>query len=347
MIDTNNSLAFLPVLQHKARAVLDQLIPADAEIILLDYPNTTNVGDSLIWLGEIAYLKSRKLNIRYVCDVENYDLLAVQKVLNKKSIVLMHGGGNFGTVWKKIHDFRLKVLRDLPGIPIIQLPQTIYFDDELKLAEMRGAIAKQGNYTLLARSQPSYEIAKKNFDTTIYLCPDMAFFIGHVPQNQPAIVQRYILARTDIESSGELMKYPVQLSADITYEVDDWLEPSLIERMLYRLEMHTTLLRKWFDPSNLFLMRAWNCLSNQRLKRGVRMLSRGQVVVTDRLHVHILSILLKKPHVLIDNNYGKLKVFYQTWTADCRYAALVSDATGIESAIGTLVAPPLNEHAGQ
>lgn len=48
---------FLPEIQQKARTVLDSLIPNDAQIILLDYPNTTNVGDSLIWLGEIAYLK--------------------------------------------------------------------------------------------------------------------------------------------------------------------------------------------------------------------------------------------------------------------------------------------------
>lgn len=62
---------------------------------------------------------------------------------------------------EKIHTFRLKVLNDLPNIPIIQLPQTIYFDDESKTAEMHAAIKKQGNYTLLARSQPSYEFAKK------------------------------------------------------------------------------------------------------------------------------------------------------------------------------------------
>jgi pyruvyl transferase EpsO len=40
------------------------------------------------------------------------------------------------------------------------------------------------------------------------------------------------------------------------------------------------------------------------------------VVVTDRLHGHILSVLLGIPHVLMDNSYGKNESFYATWTHD-------------------------------
>lgn len=336
---------FLPEIQQKARTVLNNLIPNDADIILLDYPNTTNVGDSLIWLGEIAYLKSRKLKISYVCDVDNYNLASIKKVLNKKSVVLMHGGGNFGTVWKKIHTFRLKVLSDLPNIPIIQLPQTIYFDDESEVEVMKEAIKVQGNYTLLARSQPSYEFAKKSFAAPVYLCPDMAFFIGHIYRHQVEKVDQYILARTDIESSGELNKYTVSINKNVTYEVDDWLEPTLLEKLLYKVEIYSTLLRKWFDTNNIYLMVIWNYLSLQRLKRGVRMLSRGHFVVTDRLHAHILSILLNKPNVLIDNNYGKLKVFYHTWTFDYGYARLANNSEAIELAINELAVLPVNENA--
>jgi pyruvyl transferase EpsO len=40
------------------------------------------------------------------------------------------------------------------------------------------------------------------------------------------------------------------------------------------------------------------------------------VVVTDRLHGHILSVLLGIPNVLMDNSYGKNQSFYATWTQD-------------------------------
>ena len=312
-------------LQAEARKVLDRIIPADAHIILLDYPNTTNVGDSLIWLGEIAYLNSRGLKPSYVCDVENYDVKTIKKILNKNSILLMHGGGNFGTVWEKIHNFRLQVLSDFPNIKIVQFPQTIHFDDEHKLKEMADAIRQQGNYTLLARSVKSYAFAKKNFETELHLCPDMAFFIGEINPKLKPISDRFILSRTDHEKSSEKLTDKKQFSQSNSYEIADWLEPSMYERFLHRLQMHSVSLRKAVDPSNLTLLALWNHLSAIRMKRGIQLLSKGSVVLTDRLHAHILSILIGKPHVIADNSYGKISDFYQTWTYRNAKSVLVSD----------------------
>jgi len=38
-----------------------------------------------------------------------------------------------------------------------------------------------------------------------------------------------------------------------------------------------------------------------RLRRGCDVLSQGRVVIADRLHGHILSLLLGLPHVLMNN----------------------------------------------
>ncbi len=58
--------------------------------------------------------------------------------------------------------------------------------------------------------------------------------------------------------------------------------------------------------------------------------SRGRVVVTDRLHGHIFCILMGIPHVILDNSYGKLMSFHQTYTYDAgpavRVASSLSDA---------------------
>jgi pyruvyl transferase EpsO len=50
-----------------------------------------------------------------------------------------------------------------------------------------------------------------------------------------------------------------------------------------------------------------------RLRRGIRLLTQGRRVVTDRLHAHILCVLLDMPHAIIDNSYGKLSSFVETW----------------------------------
>jgi pyruvyl transferase EpsO len=49
-------------------------------------------------------------------------------------------------------------------------------------------------------------------------------------------------------------------------------------------------------------------------------LLRGRAVVSDRLHAHVLSVLLGLPHVLLDNNYGKVRAVYDTWTSACELA---------------------------
>ena len=40
------------------------------------------------------------------------------------------------------------------------------------------------------------------------------------------------------------------------------------------------------------------------------------MVVTDRLHAHLLSLLLAIPHAVLDNTYGKLGRFLDAWTGD-------------------------------
>ena len=37
-------------------------------------------------------------------------------------------------------------------------------------------------------------------------------------------------------------------------------------------------------------------------------------MVTDRLHGHILSLLLDLPNALVDNSYGKVRNFVDLWT---------------------------------
>jgi pyruvyl transferase EpsO len=52
-----------------------------------------------------------------------------------------------------------------------------------------------------------------------------------------------------------------------------------------------------------------------RVGRGLNLLSSGRHIVTDRLHGHIMSVLLGIPHVVIDNGYGKIGGYIDAWTA--------------------------------
>jgi pyruvyl transferase EpsO len=55
-------------------------------------------------------------------------------------------------------------------------------------------------------------------------------------------------------------------------------------------------------------------LATLQLHRGCRLLANGRVIVTDRLHGHLLSILLGLPHVVLDDRHGKIASTRTTWT---------------------------------
>jgi pyruvyl transferase EpsO len=71
----------------------------------------------------------------------------------------------------------------------------------------------------------------------------------------------------------------------------------------------------------------YDAAANNRLARGVRQLARARVVVTDRLHVHIISLLMGKPHAVLDNSYGKIARFMAAFSGnnDLSYRATSLD----------------------
>jgi pyruvyl transferase EpsO len=78
-------------------------------------------------------------------------------------------------------------------------------------------------------------------------------------------------------------------------------------------------------PGFLDRLAAW------RVRRGMRLLGTGARVVTDRLHAHILCLLLGIPHTTLDNSYGKLSTFIGTWTTGlCDVSWAAPPATSID-----------------
>lgn len=50
---------------------------------------------------------------------------------------------------------------------------------------------------------------------------------------------------------------------------------------------------------------------------GFKILGRSEMVITDRLHGHIMSTVMGLPHILMDSKLGKNLALHDTWTKDC------------------------------
>lgn len=274
-------------------------------VALVDYPDHANVGDSAIWLGETAWLRARGLTPAYVSTIRAHDHDALSAAAPEGAI-LLHGGGNFGTLWKAHQDFRLTILERFPNRPVVQLPQSIFFDDAAAIAACARAIERHGKFTLCVRDEPSLEFARRHFPCETLLVPDMAFAIGPLAR-QPAAADIFCLLRTDHEKTGP---YESRLGPPRAI-TGDWLED---DRSALRRTAIGTRLLTLTNPPNAARVRHYERQALSRLRRGLAQLSQGRVVITDRLHGHILSTLLAIPHVALDNNYRKIGNFIDAWT---------------------------------
>ncbi|WP_129792164.1 polysaccharide pyruvyl transferase family protein [Sphingosinicella sp. CPCC 101087] len=289
-------------------------------IALVDYPDHSNVGDSAIWLGETAFFGSHGLIPSYASTIGSHDDDALAAAAPEGTIFL-HGGGNFGTLWPSHQDFRLHLLERFRGRPIVQLPQSIFFGDETSIAECARAIERHGRFTLFVRDRPSLEFAQRHFPCETVLAPDMAFAIGPLARHRPWTDRLYLL-RTDVEKvQGSAARPDSDVSATV-----DWLEDDV--RAL-RLTAIGSRLRTLLHRPDAGRVRIYDRRARSRLQRGIRTLSRGRVVVTDRLHGHILSTLLDIPHVALDNSYRKIGNFVDAWTQSL---AILRLADGLDEA---------------
>lgn len=302
-------------LQEKTHDCLKNFVQPDEPVAILDFPDIKNCGDSAIWLGEMAYL--RKWHAKrpsYVCRIDDF---SPDELRNAAPVgpIFIHGGGNFGDIWMSHQDFRERVLQVFPDRQIIQFPQSIHYNSPERLEQSRRAIGKHKNFVLLVRDEESVQFAQENFDCHTYLCPDMAFCIGSVQPNAPEFPVLAML-RQDKEQVRRF-----DSSASLGIPKEDWItESSSKIRVAKALGAASALLH--LSPSEIRL-RKLHAAANNRFQRGIRQLSRGKAIVTDRLHVHICSLLIGRPHAVLDNNYGKLRRFMSAFSGgtDLSYKA--------------------------
>lgn len=328
-----DATAIVERLRASLRATLFPLVEGHRACALIDFPDHSNVGDSAIWAGEMALLADAGVEVGYRCDTETYNRRQLGRSVPAGPIFI-HGGGNLGDLWRTHQRLREKVVQDFPDRPIIQLPQTVYFQHPENLAAARQQFDRHVNFTLLVRDQVSLELARREFRARSFLCPDAALYLGRIHREWRPDVDILWLRREDRESAGSGVAVPSNVL------VCDWLDervPTLrrVRRVLRPLAMREP---RSLGVMNRALAAAYDLQARQRLRDGCRLLSRGRVVITDRLHAHILCLLLGIPHVLLDNSYGKVRRVHETWTADAsqvRWAASPAEAVTVARSLLT------------
>ena len=319
MSAATTNLDVIARLQGEIHNCLKDYIRDEESLAILDFPDIRNCGDSAIWLGEMAYLKEKYgKRPAYVSRMDDFSPEELERVMPSGPIFI-HGGGNFGDIWGAHQDFRERVLDRFPNRQIIQFPQSIHYRSPERVEESARAIGRHKNFVLLVRDEESKQFAEKHFDCQVRLCPDMAFSIGAL---RPAAAEFPVLAmlRADLEKAGD-----ADLSAYPDIPVEDWTNESARSvRVSKALGAGSALVV--LKPAEMRL-RKLDAAAHNRFRRGIRQISRGRAIVTDRLHVHICSLLIGRPHAVLDNSYGKVRRFMNAFSggSDLSYKATSLD----------------------
>jgi exopolysaccharide biosynthesis predicted pyruvyltransferase EpsI len=309
----------------------ERVIPRDSRCAILNFPIFPNPGDAAIWLGQLAILDRLRVATVYECEWRTYSPRALENALDDQTIILLNGGGNFGDLYIPggQQSVRERVLEEFCGHRMVQLPQSIHFEQRENLVRVKRLVERHGAFTLFVREEQSFRRAKSAFDVPVVLCPDSAFALS-VDTGLARSPDRELvwLARNDKEKTftsptpneGLLVVDWVadDLPSEETARVAAASNQALLHRMIKDESVKVSdwrALAATFEP-----------LARDRVARALSTLRRGRVIVTERLHGHILAFLLGLPHIVLDNSYGKTKSLYDTWTSLSRTARFAGSA---------------------
>ena len=276
---------------------------------LLEIPYYTNIGDTLIWQGELDFLKQIPFKNKGMFPLESFRF---PQILSH-DLIIFQGGGNFGDLWTKHHDFKMRVVEHYPDNEFLFLPQTVYFQDENNMKQCAEFLSHY-NVTICARDQFSYDLLKRNFSNNILLVPDMAFCMDMSKWEMDCKASRKLLLK---RIDAELKETPILHDLENgDFDITDW--PTMYDKGLMNSIMYKTKQKKMrtYTPWAMDLF----CRYFYRpylIRTGIKFINSHTQIYSTRLHGAILSLLLEKDTVFIDNSYGKNSQFYNTWLSDC------------------------------
>ncbi|MBK0002096.1 polysaccharide pyruvyl transferase family protein [Erwinia sp. S38] len=313
------------VLKNKL-SVIDDVVPPGSKVVYLDIPLHLNVGDLLIYKGTEQFFKEKKYQVlARRTDQSSMKFLKENKNLPKDVIILLHGGGNFGDLYGHHQRLREQVVLDFPNHKVVYLPQTVHFKDPEEQRKSASIISQHKNLTIFCRDTRSQQILKEQFCDNVFLCPDMAHSLwGVFPTQVKENIKKDTLwmIRKDIEETN---LSSLEGKPDIS-QYEDWKDICTNkDRNAMRILINLEKVNKSVSSGVVPVSKIWGSYTDKLVDRVNEYFMSHDLVVTSRMHGHILCCLLGVKTKLLDNSYGKNSTYFDAWTQyvpDCELIKL-------------------------
>lgn len=265
--------------------------------LIFNGPYTGNLGDHAILFGEEEYLKKQEQEPFCISAIEMpvfFETKAHELVKIDDNIYIT-GGGNIGTLWRNEQQRMNKVLETFKNNKIIIFPQTIYYSDD-EFGKICLNIDKKyynncKNLKFYCREKKSYEYAKNILNVNCELKKDMALTLDY--RNKKYKRRGIIFCfRNDKEkklSQNEEKAFVEKIKQKYPKEKITYIDTLKVNRKLYTYKQ-----------------------GKKEFKKIIKQFSKSKLVVTDRLHGMILSVITGTNCIAFDNSSGKVSGVYDT-----------------------------------
>lgn len=264
-----------------------------------DFPDHSNVGDSAIALGQWVYWQQQQVDVLGISSAP----VLPPSIYESRAPVFIHGGGNFGGLYPPLNEHRYRLAEQLrPETLLIQGAQSVHFVDSATFEGFVRRMAPRRNMRIAVRDRHSFNLLRPHVEDLL-LVPDAVHVLGVIAASEPT--QKILrLSRADIEAASR----PQADSADWGKDPLRLLVPWWVSWRTKQLPAIRHLYRR--DPG------WWMSKAEDRFQRGVRLLSTGETIVTDRLHAMLIGLQMGRKVIARDNSNGKLSKYIDTWFAD-------------------------------
>lgn len=267
-------------------------------VFLIGTPEHSNLGDAAITLGERTFI-GRYYEEYAIVELSTYDFNRwykdIASEIREDDIIFLQGGGNLGNRFLNEENVRRKVIQDFQSNPIVIFPQTIFFDDseegKAELEISRKIYNCHPNLTILLRGNKSFCMAKEYFpNARLICCLDMALILKKDYRFQRKGI---LLCLRDLNDESGLSRELYDNILSIVEKVDpEYIKTNNLYHNIPTEDIHRDI--------------RWEAVTAE-LKR----FSSVSVVVTDRLHGLIFSMITSTPCVLLSAFNQKIPEFYE------------------------------------
>jgi exopolysaccharide biosynthesis predicted pyruvyltransferase EpsI len=295
-------------------ACLDKYIPAGRPVALLQFPYDFNVGNHMMWIAAVDYLKRRSARIAYAAHGYNFDLDAMKRALNNggggDGVIVFLGGVTVSRLWPRHAEVKRMVAASCPSNRLVSLPSTMLFVDDEDRREAATIFGDHRNVVLMARDPVSAASAREVFPDNIEIVAthDSTVRLPVQPRLNKPVHDIIWLARDDKE--GADTKAPDDVNVfDWPQHDSEGMRVLFPSRVFSRVRKSAPMLD---SIANAQITDCYERFARWVLASGNRRLDTGKVLVTDRMHPHIHAALRSQPVVLLPDRFGKNRAVYES-----------------------------------